>query len=267
MTHARQWLLLALALLVAPASADALEAQARWVPRPGLTFSIALSVAPTTVTTPAQVVDLDLFDISPLTVAKLKRQGKRAICYLSAGSWENWRPDARRFPANVLGKNYDGWAGERWLDIRNITALAPIMRARLDLCKAKRFDAVDPDNVDGYQADTGFPIARVHAIKYVKFLALEAHRRGLALGLKNAGEISRYVLPDVDFQVTEDCFEQGWCGRSRNFIAARKPVFAIEYTDNRIDFAAFCRQTLALKISPLLKRRSLDLWERRCAGA
>ncbi len=96
------------------------------------------------------------------------------------------------------------------------------------------------------------------------FLRDEAHRLGLAIGLKNATSISDDVLDVMDFAVTEDCFDQGWCRDSKNFIDANKPVFAIEYTDNGIAFAAFCRQADRVGLSPLLKRRNLNEWERRC---
>jgi hypothetical protein len=239
-------------------------AVSRWRPPAGTTFSIILSVAPTTVTTPARVIDFDLFDIKGSTVRALKHGGKRALCYFSAGSWENWRPDKNAFPKSVLGKPLDGWPGERWLDIRKLDLLAAPLRARLDLCKQKGFDGVDPDNVDGFNADTGFPLTKVHAINYLRFLASEAHARGLAIGLKNATEIAPTLLPVMDFAVTEDCFKQGWCQVSQNFIARNKPVFAIEYTDNHIDFAEFCRKSKMRGLSPLAKRRNLDTWEKRC---
>jgi len=125
--------------LLAPISAIAAEPE-RWLPPAGLTFSIILSVAPNVIDTPADVVDVDLFDISTQTVAALKAQKKRVVCYMSAGSWENWRPDKNDFPEGVKGKKYDGWAGERWLDTRNLAVLGPLMRARLDRCKQKGFD-------------------------------------------------------------------------------------------------------------------------------
>jgi hypothetical protein len=250
-----------LAVIALPAAA---LAEDFWRPTAGLSFSIVLSASPSTVETPVKVVELDLFDTDAETIAALKRKGKRVICYMSAGSWENWRPDKGAFPKSVIGKPYDGWPGERWLDIRNIDALAMPMRARLDRCKDKGFDAVDPDNVDGFQADTGFAITRADAVRYLRFLAAEAHARGLAIGLKNAPELARHVISVFDFAVTEDCFDQGWCHESKNFINMGKPVFAIEYTDNHIDFARFCRQAANLDLSPLLKRRNLGVWERRC---
>ncbi len=255
-----------LLLVAGPLSAETAAASqpAHWAPQAGTSFSIILSVAPSKVTTPAEAVDLDLFDIGASTVAALKKQGKHVICYMSAGTWENWRPDAAAFPPSVLGRPLDGWPGERWLDIRQLSVLAAPMRARLDLCKRKGFSAVDPDNVDGYGARTGFPITRADAVTYLRFLAKEAHRRGLAIGLKNATEIAPSLLATVDFAVTEDCFKQGWCAVSKNFIARNKPVFAIEYTDNHISFPAFCAQAKKLGLSPLLKTRNLDTREWRC---
>jgi hypothetical protein len=246
-------------LLPATASAPA----AHWKPNAGTTFSIILAVSPDTVSTPAAVVDLDLFETRRATVARLKRQGKHVICYLSAGSWENWRPDKDKFPAAAIGKPYYGWPGERWLDIR-APSVKNIMKTRMDLCKEKGFDGVDADNMDGYEQNTGFPLTRADAITFLRFLAAEAHKRGLAFGLKNVPELSAAVLGVMDFAVTEDCFDQGWCRESRNFITANKPVFAIEYTDNNISFAAFCRQAKQFGLSPIYKKRDLATWEKRC---
>lgn len=236
-----------------------------WQPAAGTDFAIILSVAPKHIDTAAPVVDLDLFDTRDNVIAELKGQGKKLICYMSAGSWENWRPDKRDFPEAVKGEKLDGWAGERYLDIRH-PAVRRIMKARLDLCRDRGFDAVDPDNVDSFEIgmDTGFPLKASDAVDYLKFLAAEAHKRGLAIGLKNATEISKKVLDDMDFAVTEDCFDQGWCPVSRNFTAKDKAVFAIEYTDNNIDFDAFCKQAKKYQLSPLLKERNLKTWEKRC---
>jgi hypothetical protein len=247
------------ALIVTPAAAG------HWQPRAGLTFSIILSVSPAHVDTQAKVVDLDLFETTPKTVAELKAQGKKVICYLSAGSWENWQTDKNDFPAKVIGKPLDGWPGERYLDIR-APEVREIMKLRLDRCRDKGFDAVDPDNVDSFEIGnkTGFPLKAGDAIRYLRFLADEAHKRGLAIGLKNATEIAPKLLDVMDFAVTEDCFDQGWCPVSRNFTNRNKAVFAIEYTDNGIDFDAFCRQAKKYKLSPLLKKRNLNTWEQRC---
>src|SRR5512141_61499 len=127
-----------------------------WRPSPGLTWQWQLDQAVDT-SVEAQVYDLDLY-VDQSILDELHARGARLIGYISAGSWEDKRPDADRFPPELLGKAYVGWPGERWLDIRRLDLLAPIMRARLDLCAAKGFEAVEPDNIQIHDNDTGFPL-------------------------------------------------------------------------------------------------------------
>jgi hypothetical protein len=80
------------------------------------------------------------------------------ICYYSAGTWEPGRPDSGDFPPSVLGNPVIGWPDEKWLDIRQIDILGPIMTNRTILAKSKQCDGMEPDNVDGYSNPTGFPL-------------------------------------------------------------------------------------------------------------
>jgi hypothetical protein len=80
-----------------------------------------------------------------------------------AGSQRAGR-DVRHRPS-VLGKT-NGWLGERWLDIRRLPVLEPIMRARLAPCKAKGFDGVEADNVDGYTNSNRVPAERSRQLVY-----------------------------------------------------------------------------------------------------
>jgi hypothetical protein len=95
------------------------------------------------------VFDLDWEDTRAAQVAGLRARGTHAICYFSAGSWENWRSDQAALPAAVKGRNLSGWKGEKWLDTRALATLLPIMGKRMDMCKAKGCESLDPDNVDG----------------------------------------------------------------------------------------------------------------------
>ena len=125
--------------------------------------------------------------------------------------------------------------------MRRIDLLKPIMEARLDLCASKGFDSVDPDNLDGYTNDTGFPLTQEDQITFNAWLAEAAHARGLAVSLKDAPELLPDLLPYFDFTVVEDCFAQDWCAEMQPFITAGKQVFTIEYTDNNIQFwVTFC---------------------------
>ena len=234
-----------------------------WYPEPGTSWQWQLSSQPGK---PINVdaYDVDGFETSGSTVGRLHRSDSKAICYINAGAWENWRPDKNKFPKSLLGKNYAGWAGEKWLDIRRIDKLAPVMRSRLDMCKRKGFDAVEPDNMDNYTNKTGFPIKAKHQLRYNKWLAKEAHKRGLAIALKNDPDQARQLQPYFDFAITEDCFDQGWCYKMRPFISSEKAVLATEYTDTGIKREEFCPRAKRMKFDAIHKKRDLGFWRRSC---
>ena len=101
--------------------------------------------------------DVDMFDTPAPLVRAMHGRGIKAVCYISAGSWEDWRPDADEFPESVLG-NLRMAGGAAGSTSGGWPALGPIMRARIAMCADKGFDGVEFDNVDGYQNDTGFPL-------------------------------------------------------------------------------------------------------------
>lgn len=234
-----------------------------WRPMPGLTWQWQIGDDDIDPSVEADVFDVDLF-VDQALIDRLHEQGRRVICYISVGSWEDWRPDADRFPQEVLGSDYEGWPGERWLDIRRLDLLAPIMRARLDLCAAKGFDGVEPDNIELHGNDTGFPLTYADQLAYARWLAEEAHARGLAIGIKNAADMVADSLAFFDFAITEDAFAYGWAEAMLPFIEARKPVFAAEYTDMDVDFTAACAWGRQHGFSFILKHRHLDAWVEIC---
>ena len=182
-----------------------------------------------------KVYDIDLFDTNESLINELHNQGKIVICYFSAGSWEEWRSDADSFSDEVKGNDLDGWEGEKWLDISNLTALAPIMKNRLDLAKAKGCDGVEPDNVDGYINDTGFNLSYQDQLNYNKFLADEAHKRGLLIALKNDLEQIQDLEPYFDFAINEQCDYYNECSYYTPFIQNNKAVFNAEYAQIYVD--------------------------------
>ncbi|MGO9877017.1 MAG: endo alpha-1,4 polygalactosaminidase, partial [Acidimicrobiia bacterium] len=120
--------------------------------------------------TKVQVFDVDGFETSAATVAALHAQGTKVICYIDFGTSENFRPDFGSFPTSVQGA-YNGWPGERWLDIRQLSVLEPIMTKRMQMCVQKGFDALEPDNIDGYENDTGFPLTAQDQLTYNTWIA------------------------------------------------------------------------------------------------
>ena len=209
-----------------------------------------------------QVYDIDLFDTNLTTIRQLHQQGKKVICYFSAGSYEDWREDKEKFPNELLGNYLDGWEGERWLDISNNTVYA-IMQSRLDLAVQKKCDGVEPDNVDGYLNNTDFSLTYQDQLKYNKFLAKEAHARGLAIGLKNDLEQIEELKVLFDFALNEQCNEYNECDNLKQFIVMNKPVFNAEYSQKYIDNInsekeELCKTSLENKFQTLILPKYLD---------
>ena len=231
-----------------------------WQPAPGTRWQWQLSGAIDT-SYEVEMYDVDLFDTPPEAIRALQAEGRAVICYFSAGSWEDWRPDAGDFPPALVGESLPGWPGERWLDIRQVEGLAPIMAARLDLAQDKGCDGVEPDNVDGYQNNSGFPLEYADQLNYNRWLAAQAHARELSIGLKNDLEQVPDLVGDFDWALNEECFAYDECELLLPFIAAGKAVFGVEYELQAEDF---CPQANVMDFSFLQKHWELDAWRVDC---
>jgi hypothetical protein len=102
-----------------------------------------------------------MFGTPKSTIDELHKQNKKVICYFSAGSSEDWRPDYKDFAYSDLGnkvakdaKGISFWTGERWLNIKNpnpsssnLPNVWSIMQKRIRMAAEKGCDAVDPDNL------------------------------------------------------------------------------------------------------------------------
>ncbi|PNS19880.1 hypothetical protein CAC42_7847 [Sphaceloma murrayae] len=208
-----------------------------WYPAAGTSWQIVLNQKvsiDTALSFDAQVYDLDLFETSAATINDLHNNGKRVICYFSAGSYEPYRPDSSQFKDSDMGSVMEGWEDEKWLKITS-SNVRKIMTARIALAASKGCDAIDPDNVDGYSNANGINLQKADAIKYVQWMSKQATSRGMSIGLKNAGEMVKQVLPSVQFSVNEQCHQYEECALYQPFIKANKPVFNIEYPDSDSD--------------------------------
>lgn len=187
-----------------------------------------------------QVMDIDPDNHSDADIAALTARGVTTICYVSVGTAENYRSDYEQFPDAVLGKTYGDWPDEKFLDIREIDALLPIMTARFQRCADMGFDAIEPDNMDVYINDSGFDISASDTIAYVSTLADIAHGMGMEIGQKNVPELTGSLINKLDFVIAEDCFVDGWCKDISAYADAGKPVYAAEYNDREIVFSGVC---------------------------
>ncbi len=239
------------------------DAGAHAAPVPGVFWDWQLGEHPRP---PAGIAafDADPDSMGRAEVAALKRTGVYTICYVSVGTLEEWQADLPRFPASVVGRRYDDWPDERFLDIRPLDELLPLMKARFRRCKALGFDAVEPDNMDVFDNDSGFPLTRADGLRYVQALAKLAHGMGLEIGQKNVPGLTRDLVGVMDFVITESCWQDGWCGEVAPYVAAGKPVFDAEYTDRPINFKKACADAARSRISMILKDRDLGPERHAC---
>jgi hypothetical protein len=248
-------------LASAPAAAHAPAAHvAAWLPAPSDTWQYQLQ-GTIDRSVNADVFDVDAFDVSKETVAALHARGRHVVCYVDAGSWEPYRPDRDAYPKSLIGKPVEGWPGERWLDIRRLGVLGPIIDARVARCQRKGFDGVEFDWADSYAQNTGFDISKADSLQFDTWLAKSAHAHGLAVGLKNALGLVRSLVDRFDFAVNEQCFQYHECGREQPFLDAGKAVFNVEYSLPR---SAFCERAASLGISAIRKHLDLKAWRRAC---
>ncbi|KAH7041380.1 glycoside hydrolase superfamily, partial [Microdochium trichocladiopsis] len=221
-------------------------ASALWQPAVGTKWQIVLQnpldmSGVKKMTPDVPVYDIDLFTNTDdgadkaRVIGKLHSLGKKVICYFSAGTYEPYRPDAKLFKQSDLGATLPEWDDENWLDIKS-SNVRSIMAQRIKMAADVGCDAIDPDNVDVYnnQNGGGFKPALTQAdsINYIRFLATEAKKYDMAMGLKNAIEIVPSVIDWVQFAVNEECTAyKGDCETLGMFVDGGKPVFHIEYPD------------------------------------
>jgi hypothetical protein len=200
-----------------------------------------------------KVYDVDVFDVSASQIENLKAAGKTVICYFSAGSYEAWRQDSARIPKVARGKKMSGW-DELWIDVRN-SGVRDLMDSRIGLAKSKGCDGVEPDNVDGFTNQTGFPLKSSDQVSYLKFLASAAHKRGLTIALKNSGELVDALVNNFDFAIVESCYRYSECDAFKPFIKQNKGVLIAEYTATK---KADCTNAKANKFSLAYYAQELD---------
>lgn len=214
---------------------------------------------------PRKVYDVDLENTPVSTIATLKNKGIVVVCYFSAGTAENFRSDYSKFLTTDMGNNVSGWAGEKWLDTRSANVRL-IMQSRLDNAVSKGCNGVEPDNVDGYQNNPGFPLTQATQLDYLNFLATEAHNRNLNIGLKNAVDLvpatvanGTKIVDLFDWALNEECYTYNECGNYTQFIAKNKGVFIVEYSGSDANFLAnICPQSNASNYDAYLMNLALD---------
>jgi hypothetical protein len=168
------------------------------------------------------IYDIDGFLTTAAEVSAIKASWQaatlphpRAVCYLDL-AWENYRPDASPgtfFPASALGLVYNGFPAERWVDFRQLDALKPMLRERISMCAAKGFDAVELDDIDGFDppSTTGFDLTPGDVQNYLGYAFNLIHEHGMTALWKNSPYLSSWGRAYSDGAVVEECYLSKAC--------------------------------------------------------
>jgi len=167
--------------------------------------------------------DLDGFLTTKAEVTAIKTTWRAAtlahpktICYLDL-AWEDYRPDATpdggSFPASTLGFVYNGFPEERWVDFRQLDALKPMLDARIAMCARKGFDAVELDDIDGFDppSTTGFQLTPGDVQNYLAYAFNEVHKDGMTALWKNSPYLSSWGRQYTEGAVVEECYMSHNC--------------------------------------------------------
>lgn len=213
------------------------------------------------------LVLIDLFEQSDL-INSLKLKGRVFICYFSAGTLEDYRPDKDSFPKSTIYGKMAEWEGEYWLDITKWELLKPIMQNRIDMGVAAGCDGFEFDNVDFYSGgDTqklyDTTLLTEKQLAYNIWLAESVRAKGKFAFLKNTIGLIPQLISYFDGAINESCQKFNECSEYSVFINAGKPVLATEYEGV---FDEICKNALEYSFNQLVYDSfNLGHWK-KCAS-
>jgi hypothetical protein len=237
-----------------------------------------------------EVYDIDLyvderisgegnFVVNTAAVNAIHARGRHAICYVSAGTVERFRPDYQAFVdfdtacgGCLIGNPFSArFPDEFWANINDDqgqrTFMLQMLEARVQQCDAAGFDGVELDVVDAYAqgtAVTGWDISAATQLAYNQALANMVHGYGLTVALKNDIGQRGELMPYFDYAINEQCFQYDECDTDPSpgyaaWIAAGKAVFTVEYRGSR---RRFCPLANAAGYSTIKKSGNFSLRDR-----
>ncbi len=181
---------------------------------------------------PAELFYLDPEQQRGAQLPALQARGRHYFCYLSAGSVEEFRSDARDFPDSAIGKVLNGFPNEHWLDVRDAT-VRDLMARRVTALAAQGCAGIPPSSLAVHAADTGFDLTLTDALDYARWLAERIHAAGMSAGLTGPQELTQELWPTFDFGLAIGCVSGSECVEYAPFTRAKKTVLHVELGDEK----------------------------------
>jgi len=171
-------------------------------------------------------VNTELDQITPKFVIESKRRGVKIVAYFSA-SYEKWRADAPMYPSSAKGIKMGDW-DELWGDISQVE-LRDFLEIRMKKAKELGVDGIEIDNTDIAYNEVGFKVSPKENRDALIDLAARAHKHGLAIFLKNTGDLAEELAEHFDGVFNESSIRYNEYDDFLPFIKKGRPVYIIEY--------------------------------------
>ncbi len=179
---------------------------------------------------PAELFYLDPDQQDADQLAALRARGRHYLCYLSAGTVESFRADAKDFPDSAIGNVLPGFANEHWLDVRD-AMVRELMARRVTAFAALGCDGVPASSLAVHAADTGFDLTLTDALDYARWLAERIHAAGMSSGLTGPIALTSELWPTFEFGLAIGCVNNSQCSEYAAFNRAQKTVLHLELGD------------------------------------
>ncbi len=185
-------------------------------------------------------VNTELDELTPEIAKKAAEIGVDLNAYFCA-NWEVYRDDIESYPKEGIGNTMGDWPDEKWGNF-TVPSVKAFLKKRIDRVAALRIVRPDGsiggvvsleiDNTDIYSENNnvGFKVTKPQVIEALTELAEYAHSKGLAIYLKNSGDIAPQLVAVFDGVFNESCLKYKECGDFNGFIKLKKPVDIVEYS-------------------------------------
>ena len=231
------------------------------------------------------VFDIDLYvdgqvsgndhTVDAKAVDAIHRRGAHAVCYMSAGTAERFRPDYDKYVAfdkshrhSLIGKPFSRrFPNEYWLNLKNGSGQRDFVlrrvEARTEKCARAGFDGVEYDVVDAYAQGhrvTGWHVSAHDQLVFDRALARSrtetASRSASRTTSARSQSSSRGSTSRSTSSASSTASAPTTLPGYKAFLRAGKPVFQVEY---RVRSKRFCPKAEDLGIDSIKKASDFSL--------
>ncbi|KAI3656652.1 hypothetical protein MP638_003440 [Amoeboaphelidium occidentale] len=167
-----------------------------------------------------------------------------SYCVFAALRIFNMDPDKSLIPPNMVSST-------NFLDIsKNVTMLQPYFASKLKRASENGCDGVVWNIEDPLRMQLGFTFSLMQMLNYLSFLSKLAKESNAKVGILHPGYYSGQASTTFDFAVAIKCGELNQCDNLAKFVAAKKPVFNIEFGSRNENV---CKMTNDRKINTIFR--------------